>query len=110
MEMCLRAVLLTAATWQLGIGLNLVRNPSFEEELVTEDWKTNGFTMERTQEDSYDGTFALNCTQRFALFFGHQCVCACVRACVRACVCVCVCVCACVCVCVCMCVCVCVYV
>ena len=60
-------VLVAVATWQSGIGGNLLRNPSFEEEVVGDDWKGLGFVMERTQDDVKDGSFSLLCRQRSGL-------------------------------------------
>ena len=64
MEAGLLVGLLAVATWQLAIGQNLLRNPSFESELFEEDWINSGFTMERTVEDSKHGSYSLKCTER----------------------------------------------
>ena len=57
-------MLVAIATWQLSSGQDLLRNPSFEEELVSDDWISKSFTMERTQLDTLNGSYALNCSQR----------------------------------------------
>ncbi|KAK7116379.1 hypothetical protein V1264_002069 [Littorina saxatilis] len=61
----LLGTLVALATWQLVIGQeNLLRNPSFENEVVEADWKGAGFLMERVTDDVYDGTYAIKCSQR----------------------------------------------
>ena len=53
------------ATWQPGGSLNLLRNPSFEEDVAGGlDWRSIGFVTSRTQGDAWHGNFSLHCKDR----------------------------------------------
>ena len=57
-------VLAAVGTWRMAEGVNLLRNPGFEEPVVGADWKGYGFGMTRTRDDARNGTFSLLCRQR----------------------------------------------
>ena len=60
-------LLLGCVTWQVTIGqTNLLKNPSFEEDLVG-NWVTNGFNMERYTTEALDGTYSIKCSGRYVL-------------------------------------------
>ena len=52
-------VLAAVGTWRMAEGVNLLRNPGFEEPVVGADWKGYGFGMTRTRDDARNGTFSL---------------------------------------------------
>jgi hypothetical protein len=54
-------------TWTLSVAYytNLLYNPSFELGLSgNNNWKSNGFTMTRTQTNVKEGAYSLTCTGR----------------------------------------------